>query len=239
MKGTANIPLENIAQLSQASHILILFSIGFSVGCVIGYKNVFLWTLWCSDIFDFSCHLHGNVVASKAASRSHSKWESLVLISPLFSVGDGANDVSMIQVADTGVGILGQEGMQVVYTKTAASDIRIHFKSVQLTLEAQWLHSPLLYPGGAQFASWAHTHASALIRSTQKLRLQGFKLQTAELAVWTPHHSFHAMPKHQWFLWSCVVIIKTDSLIRAHVVLGWAVCISVKCGTEGLRSEWG
>lgn len=71
----------------------------------------------------------------------------------LFSVGDGANDVSMIQVADTGVGILGQEGMQVVYTKTAASDIRIHFKSVQLTLEAQWLHSPLLYPGGAQFAS--------------------------------------------------------------------------------------
>lgn len=34
----------------------------------------------------------------------------------LFSVGDGANDVSMIQVADTGVGILGQEGMQVVYT---------------------------------------------------------------------------------------------------------------------------
>lgn len=148
MKGTANIPLENIAQLSQASHILILFSIGFSVGCVIGYKNVFLWTLWCSDIFDFSCHLHGNVVASKAASRSHSKWESLVLISPLFSVGDGANDVSMIQVADTGVGILGQEGMQVVYTKTAASDIRIHFKSVQLTLEAQWLHSPLLCPGG-------------------------------------------------------------------------------------------
>lgn len=30
----------------------------------------------------------------------------------LFS-GDGANDVSMIQVADVGVGISGQEGMQV------------------------------------------------------------------------------------------------------------------------------
>lgn len=27
--------------------------------------------------------------------------------------GDGANDVSMIQVADIGVGISGQEGMQV------------------------------------------------------------------------------------------------------------------------------
>ncbi|XP_074083567.1 phospholipid-transporting ATPase VD-like [Macrotis lagotis] len=29
------------------------------------------------------------------------------------AVGDGANDVSMIQVADIGVGISGQEGMQV------------------------------------------------------------------------------------------------------------------------------
>lgn len=27
--------------------------------------------------------------------------------------GDGANDVSMIQVADVGIGISGQEGMQV------------------------------------------------------------------------------------------------------------------------------
>lgn len=29
--------------------------------------------------------------------------------------GDGANDVSMIQVADIGVGISGPEGMQVIY----------------------------------------------------------------------------------------------------------------------------
>lgn len=28
-------------------------------------------------------------------------------------LGDGANDVSMIQVADVGIGISGQEGMQV------------------------------------------------------------------------------------------------------------------------------
>lgn len=28
-------------------------------------------------------------------------------------VGDGANDVSMIQVADIGIGVSGQEGMQV------------------------------------------------------------------------------------------------------------------------------
>lgn len=31
----------------------------------------------------------------------------------MLSLGDGANDVSMIQVADVGVGISGQEGMQV------------------------------------------------------------------------------------------------------------------------------
>ncbi len=29
--------------------------------------------------------------------------------------GDGANDVSMIQMADVGIGISGQEGMQVQY----------------------------------------------------------------------------------------------------------------------------
>ena len=29
------------------------------------------------------------------------------------AVGDGANDVSMIQVADVGVGVAGKEGMQV------------------------------------------------------------------------------------------------------------------------------
>lgn len=31
-------------------------------------------------------------------------------------LGDGANDVSMIQVADVGIGISGQEGMQVMIT---------------------------------------------------------------------------------------------------------------------------
>ncbi len=30
------------------------------------------------------------------------------------AIGDGANDVSMIQTADIGIGISGQEGMQAV-----------------------------------------------------------------------------------------------------------------------------
>lgn len=33
--------------------------------------------------------------------------------------GDGANDVSMIQAADVGIGISGQEGMQVLVPSTA------------------------------------------------------------------------------------------------------------------------
>lgn len=32
--------------------------------------------------------------------------------------GDGANDVSMIQAADIGIGISGQEGMQVLFSST-------------------------------------------------------------------------------------------------------------------------
>lgn len=35
-------------------------------------------------------------------------------------LGDGANDVSMIQVADIGVGISGQEGMQAVMSSDFA-----------------------------------------------------------------------------------------------------------------------
>lgn len=35
------------------------------------------------------------------------------LLPAMLFLGDGANDVSMIQVADVGVGISGQEGMQV------------------------------------------------------------------------------------------------------------------------------
>ena len=43
------------------------------------------------------------------------------VIVKLYFSGDGANDVSMIQTADIGVGISGQEGMQAVM----ASDFAI------------------------------------------------------------------------------------------------------------------
>lgn len=37
----------------------------------------------------------------------------IVFYGPLRGIGDGANDVPMIQTAHIGVGISGQEGMQV------------------------------------------------------------------------------------------------------------------------------
>ena len=56
--------------------------------------------------------------------------------------GDGANDVSMIQTADVGVGICGQEGMQAVM----ASDFALpQFKFLQrlLLVHGHWCYDNL------------------------------------------------------------------------------------------------
>lgn len=48
--------------------------------------------------------------------RLHTATRNVLYISlfiVVFLLGDGANDVSMIQMADVGIGISGQEGMQV------------------------------------------------------------------------------------------------------------------------------
>uniref|UniRef100_A0A8C9VF70 Phospholipid-transporting ATPase n=1 Tax=Scleropages formosus TaxID=113540 RepID=A0A8C9VF70_SCLFO len=58
------------------------------------------------------------------------------------SIGDGANDVNMIQTADIGIGISGQEGMQAVM----ASDFAItHFKHLKklLLVHGHWCYSRL------------------------------------------------------------------------------------------------
>ncbi|XP_065815006.1 phospholipid-transporting ATPase VB [Labrus bergylta] len=58
------------------------------------------------------------------------------------AVGDGANDVNMIQAADVGVGISGQEGMQAVM----ASDFSIsHFKHLRklLLVHGHWCYTRL------------------------------------------------------------------------------------------------
>lgn len=49
----------------------------------------------------------------------------VIMLQTVFT-GDGANDVNMIQAADIGIGISGQEGMQVGIDFTISKDIYIH-----------------------------------------------------------------------------------------------------------------
>ncbi|XP_012984491.3 phospholipid-transporting ATPase VD isoform X1 [Melopsittacus undulatus] len=58
------------------------------------------------------------------------------------AVGDGANDVSMIQVADTGVGIFGQEGMQAVMASDFAVCQFRHLKKL-LLVHGHWCYTRL------------------------------------------------------------------------------------------------
>ena len=55
------------------------------------------------------------------------------------AIGDGANDVSMIQVADIGVGISGQEGMQAVQASDYAIG-RFRFLARLLLVHGHWCY---------------------------------------------------------------------------------------------------
>ncbi|XP_035870642.1 probable phospholipid-transporting ATPase VB isoform X2 [Phyllostomus discolor] len=58
------------------------------------------------------------------------------------SIGDGANDVSMIQAADIGIGISGQEGMQAVMSSDFAISRFSHLKKL-LLVHGHWCYSRL------------------------------------------------------------------------------------------------
>ncbi|XP_064886128.1 phospholipid-transporting ATPase VB isoform X3 [Columba livia] len=58
------------------------------------------------------------------------------------SIGDGANDVSMIQAADVGVGISGQEGMQAVMASDFAITRFKHLKKL-LLVHGHWCYARL------------------------------------------------------------------------------------------------
>ncbi|XP_069487816.1 phospholipid-transporting ATPase VD [Ambystoma mexicanum] len=58
------------------------------------------------------------------------------------AIGDGANDVSMIQVADIGVGISGQEGMQAVMTSDFAVSLFKHLSKL-LLVHGHWCYTRL------------------------------------------------------------------------------------------------
>ncbi|KAH0629663.1 hypothetical protein JD844_011902 [Phrynosoma platyrhinos] len=67
--------------------------------------------------------------------RSHLKVMTL-------AIGDGANDVSMIQAADVGIGISGQEGMQAVMASDFAISQFKHLKKL-LLVHGHWCYSRL------------------------------------------------------------------------------------------------
>lgn len=58
------------------------------------------------------------------------------------AIGDGANDVSMIQCADVGVGISGQEGMQAVMSSDFAM-ARFRFLQRLLLVHGHWCYDRL------------------------------------------------------------------------------------------------
>ncbi|XP_072220814.1 phospholipid-transporting ATPase VD isoform X1 [Leuresthes tenuis] len=58
------------------------------------------------------------------------------------AVGDGANDVSMIQVADVGIGISGQEGMQAVMSSDFAISRFQHLRKL-LLVHGHWCYNRL------------------------------------------------------------------------------------------------
>ena len=64
------------------------------------------------------------------------------------AIGDGANDVSMINTADVGIGISGQEGMQAVMASDFAI-ARFHFLEKLLLVHGHWCYNRL-----ARFAAF-------------------------------------------------------------------------------------
>lgn len=58
------------------------------------------------------------------------------------AIGDGANDVSMIQAADVGIGISGQEGMQAVMASDFALS-RFKFLERFLLVHGHWSYDRL------------------------------------------------------------------------------------------------
>ncbi|XP_067844280.1 phospholipid-transporting ATPase VD-like isoform X2 [Heptranchias perlo] len=74
---------------------------------------------------------------SKVVHRVRDKLKVMTL-----AIGDGANDVSMIQVADVGIGISGQEGMQAVMSSDFAISRFKHLKKL-LLVHGHWCYTRL------------------------------------------------------------------------------------------------
>ncbi|KAM6969564.1 phospholipid-transporting ATPase VD [Tautogolabrus adspersus] len=97
-----------------------------------------------SDFMELSCRCKA-VICCRSTPLQKSQVVQLVrdqLGVMTLAVGDGANDVSMIQVADVGIGISGQEGMQAVMSSDFAIS-RFKHLSKLLLVHGRWCYSRL------------------------------------------------------------------------------------------------
>ncbi|XP_051473590.1 phospholipid-transporting ATPase VD isoform X3 [Apus apus] len=121
-------------------------SLGFSAGLVIDgrtLEHVLHDSL--QNIFLELAERCRAVVCCRATPLQKSVLVRLVrnkLQAMTLAVGDGANDVSMIQVADIGVGILGQEGMQAVMASDFAISQFRHLRKL-LLVHGHWCYTRL------------------------------------------------------------------------------------------------
>ncbi|XP_059208889.1 probable phospholipid-transporting ATPase VD [Centropristis striata] len=97
-----------------------------------------------NDFLELSCRCKA-VICCRSTPLQKSQVVRLVrdqLGVMTLAVGDGANDVSMIQVADVGVGISGQEGMQAVMSSDFAVSRFKHLRKL-LLVHGHWCYSRL------------------------------------------------------------------------------------------------
>ncbi|XP_071599717.1 phospholipid-transporting ATPase VD isoform X1 [Heliangelus exortis] len=119
---------------------------GFSTGLVIDGRTLeYVLHDSLQDIFLELTEKCRAVVCCQATPLQKSILVRLVrnkLKAMTLAVGDGANDVSMIQVADIGVGILGQEGMQAVMASDFAVSQFRHLRKL-LLVHGHWCYTRL------------------------------------------------------------------------------------------------
>lgn len=99
-----------------------------------------IWTLNLLKMSQFSdvpsfCHHLIQKMAKRKFNISIHIWKSVF-------VGDGANDVSMIQAADVGIGIAGQEGSQALMASDFAMS-RFKFLRHLLLVHGHWSYDRL------------------------------------------------------------------------------------------------
>ncbi|VDL92263.1 unnamed protein product [Schistocephalus solidus] len=101
---------------------------------------------WCAFSKDWACRFHYiNLYIRRLCRLTRACVVSAVkseLGVQTLAIGDGANDVNMIQCADVGIGISGQEGMQAVMASDFAIS-RFRFLKRLLLVHGHWCYEKL------------------------------------------------------------------------------------------------